>query len=307
MSVTFLPPGDPGIGKALRRDGVAYIQDLFDADLIQQTRDALTRYEREVIPTIPRSYYSVDDDGVMLGQYRDVEQFDPWLNDLVHSPRIMDTVSAAVPWEPMIFYLEVFPKPPGASGADPHQDLYTAPVDPPHFLHLWVPLEDVHPGNGGINFYHGTHKLGIAPHIERPGCPPVVDPDLMKRIEPMRVEVRAKAGCAALFGGYMIHCSGRNDSDRARPALVIGFRGTDTKISTEVDIISSAVTRLFREETGVKTVAVEEDFFAIGGSEDGAGRIGDQIKRDYRVEVDVHDYRSPRAIADRVMQLRTDL
>ena len=130
MEATFLAPTDPGIGEALNRDGVAYIRDLLNAEQVQQCRDALDRYEKEVLPRLRRSHFDTDTTGKLV-MYRDVQRFDPWLNDMIHQPALMDLVRDAVDWDPIIYYLDGFPKPAGATAIEAHQELYTVPVDPP--------------------------------------------------------------------------------------------------------------------------------------------------------------------------------
>ncbi|OLF14699.1 phytanoyl-CoA dioxygenase family protein [Actinophytocola xanthii] len=308
METRFLSIHDPEIPRALDRDGVVFLSDVLDPHTVEEARDRLDKYESDVLPTIPRSNYDLQDDG-KLHQYRDVERFDEWFHDLVHRPTITDAVRRAVDWEPRLFYLEVFPKPPGAAGADPHQDLYTAPVEPPQFLHLWIPLVDVGPHNGGIFFYPGTHRLGIAPHIERAGKPPTVDPQVLERLASYRIQVACPAGSAALFGGDMIHYSERNTSDRSRPALVIGFRGVHTVINDEVDIVTSLVARLYREEIGLTRCRPDDDFYQLGGEDAARDRILDRLALDYGVTVAPEDHRefaSPEALANLVVGRRDD-
>ncbi|MFG2012765.1 phytanoyl-CoA dioxygenase family protein [Micromonospora sp. NPDC048868] len=285
MSVRFVAPDDPTIAETLDRDGVVFLHRLFDPELISETRRQLDRYEREVLPTVPRASYDYQADGVTLHQYRDVDKYDAWFKDLVHRSLIMDVARRAVSWDPMIFYLEVFPKPAGAHGAYPHQDLYTAPVDPPHFLHLWVPLEDVTGDNGGIYFYPRTHKLGVAPHIEQPGMAPTVDPTVLEKLAPYRVQVDCPAGSAAIFGGDMIHQSGPNRSDRARPALVIGFRGADTVTRSETEVLASIIQRMYREEIDIPRCLPDDSFYSLGGSVEAANRILDRLGEDYGVQL----------------------
>ncbi|MFI0418775.1 phytanoyl-CoA dioxygenase family protein [Spongiactinospora sp. 9N601] len=292
MEISSLSPGDPSIARALERDGVVFVRDLLDSGLVKETRARLERFEREILPTIPRSHYDYQADGRTLHQYRDVHAFDPWFAELADGPPIMDCVRRAVPWEPVVFYAEVFPKPPGAHGAFPHQDLYTAPVDPPHFLHMWIPLEDVDESNGGITFYVGTHKLGVAPHVETPGgLAPTVDPAVLERLEPYQVHAACPAGSAALFVGEMIHRSGPNRSDRPRPALVIAFRGRDTLAKSGPEILVSVVRKAFCDELGVQLRA-DDDFYALGGTDEAAERIAGRLSGDYRTPLGATDLRT---------------
>jgi ectoine hydroxylase-related dioxygenase (phytanoyl-CoA dioxygenase family) len=310
MEAKFLTPDDPEIGEALRRDGVAYIRDLLDPDQIEQTKQRLAEFERTKLARIRRSAQESDAEGRLV-MYRDVERYDPWLNDLIQQPNLMGMVARAVDWDPVIYYLDVFPKPAGGSAIDAHQELYTVPVDPPQLLHLWIPLADVTPENGSIHFYHGTHKLGLAPHVERPGVAPTVDPRVLERIESRRVEVNCPAGWGALFGGHLIHWSGPNLSDQDRPAMTIGIRGRNTTIKTEVENITSLVTRVFREESGRATFGWDEDIFRTPADDTLVQRVLARIYDDHGVTVAVDDFtancRTPRTMAARVVELQGDM
>jgi ectoine hydroxylase-related dioxygenase (phytanoyl-CoA dioxygenase family) len=309
MEAKFLGPGDQQIGEALRRDGVAYLKDLLDPGQITQTREKLADFEQTVLPGIRRSAQEADAQGRLV-MYRDVERYDPWLNELIQQPNLMGTVKRAVDWDPIIYYLDVFPKPAGGSAIEAHQELYTVPVDPPQLLHLWIPLEDVTVENGSIHFYHGSHRLGLAPHVERPGVAPTVDPRILDRIESMRVVVTCPAGWGALFGGHMIHWSGPNLSDRDRPAMTIGIRGRGTKIKTELENITSLVARVYREESKRPTYGWDDDFFSAGGHDEDAHRVLARIHEDHGVTVSFSDFqvncRTPSAMAARVVELQGD-
>ncbi|MFG1610401.1 phytanoyl-CoA dioxygenase family protein [Actinoplanes sp. NPDC049265] len=310
MEAKFLAPDDPAIGEALRTDGVAYIRDLLDPQQIVRTREVLADYEHTVLPKIRRSARESDALGRLV-MYRDVERYDPWLNNLIQQPNLMGMVARAVDWDPIIYYLDVFPKPAGGSAIDAHQELYTVPVDPPQLLHLWIPLEDVTPENGSISFYHGTHKLGLAPHLERPGVAPTVDPRVLDRLEAMRVEVNCPAGWGALFGGFMVHWSGANTSDRDRPAMTVGIRGRGTKIKTELENITSLIVRVYREETDRTTYGWSEDFFESGGNEEIARRVLARIHDDHGVTVPLDEFqercRTPETMAARVVEMQGEL
>ena len=307
MKATFLPPDDPGIGDALRQDGVAYIQDLLTAEQIERWRAELHRYETEVLPAIRRSNYDSDPSGRLV-MYRDVQRYDPWFDDEIRRPRLMDLVRSAVDWEPVVYYLDGFPKPAGATAIEAHQELYTVPVNPPQLLHLWIPLEDVNPVNGGINFYHGTHKLGLAPHVELPGVAPQVDPAVLKRIEGLRVEVHCPAGSAALFDGRTIHWSGPNTGDRNRPAVTIGIRGKDTEIMSEEANIASMLARLFRETLGIAGFGRDEDLYQRGGTDEDARRILAGVRQNHEVEIPLAEfsaaYATPDKLAARIVQIQ---
>ncbi|MEU4746059.1 condensation domain-containing protein, partial [Actinosynnema sp. NPDC023658] len=304
----FLRPDDPNLAKALRRDGVVFIEGLLDEAQVAEVKNALARYEAEILPSVPPAYHHYYNDGTLRSML-DLNRYDPWFLDLANRPHILGVAQAAVPWEPVVHYLESFPKPPGAGAVRAHQELQTNPIDPPHFLHLWIALSDVTAANGGMEFYRGTHKLGLAPHVsadEHVGAPSV-DQELLDRLAPYREVPDFRAGSAALFDGMTIHASGPNLSDASRPALIIAFRDTAAVIASETDNVASVVCRLFREELRVRRCDVGDSLFALGGDSLAATRIAIRLQAEYAIEVTLADiflYSTPRELAEFVVEER---
>jgi phytanoyl-CoA hydroxylase len=308
MAIEFKKPEDPDLAGVLNRDGVVFIENVLNNDLINELRHQLELYERDVLPVVPRSYYDYEVKKNVLYQYRDPDRFSPWFKKFSEQPWILELASKAVSWTPIFYYLEIFPKPPGSKGVSPHQELYTAPVDPPDFLHVWIPLVDITDGNGGITFYPGTHRLGLAPHIERPGYSPMVHPDVMERVQPFRVDLTCRAGSVALFGGNIIHHSGPNTTDRARPALIVGLRGKSTKTKGELELVAGLISRLCREQLGIESCDMNDDLTpSMAAAPQAADRIIAHLSEHYRVGLDysdIVDHQTPAKLAERIFELR---
>ncbi|MER5703216.1 phytanoyl-CoA dioxygenase family protein [Micromonospora sp. NPDC002296] len=309
MTERFFRPGEPGVAETLKREGVVFIDRFFDADQVERTRAALERYEREVLPTVPPAANEWFADGT-LRCMRELHEYEPWFLELANSPLFLDLVRQAVDWEPVVFYLESFPKPPGAGALPAHQELFTSPVDPPDFIHMWIALEDVTAVNGGLAFYRRSHRLGLAPHSQQ--APDTVggqfygvEPEVLERLSRFRVEPDYPAGSAALFDCRTIHLSGANLSGRPRPVLVIGFRGAHTSVLSETELTTSIMARYLREELGINRQPGDENLAELGGDEANALRVRERIRGEYDVELTVPEVSGlpPAALAARIVEL----
>lgn len=309
MTERFFKPGEPGIAETLKREGVVFIDRFFDSEQVTRTREALERYDREVLPNLPPVANERFADGTLRCMH-DLHRHEPWFLDLANSPLFLDLLRAAVPWEPVVFYLESFPKPAGAGALPAHQELFTSPVDPPDFIHMWIALEDVTAVNGGLAFYRRSHRLGLAPHSQQ--APDTmggrfygVEQEVLERLSRFRIEPNYPAGSVALFDCRTIHLSGPNTSGRPRPVLVIGFRGAHTSVLSEAEIVTSVVARYLREELGIDRQPTDENLADLGGDEASALRIRERIRAEYDVELTVSEISAlpPAALAARTVAL----
>lgn len=296
---------DPALAETLEADGVVFVEGVLDEATVAELREHLDEYQATVIPNIPKGHPALQEGGAA---FRDIELHSPWFREFYLQTWTTELARKAVPWEPVVFYLEAFPKPPGAPALVPHQDLYTSPVEPPQFLHMWIPLVDITRENGGITFYPGTHKLGLAPHVQVPGLQPAVHPDIMAKLQPFRLDVTCRAGTIAVFTGAMVHESGANTSDGPRPALVIGLRGKGTVAKTEAELLSSQILRMYHEEAGAGTDFRPDDAYpALVGAEAAADRIRRRLGEEHGIEVAVRDlfeHPTADALATQILRAR---
>jgi Phytanoyl-CoA dioxygenase (PhyH)/Phosphopantetheine attachment site len=301
----FVHVTDPSIRPRLERDGVVLIDGLLSKEEVAETRAELLRYEKEVLPGVPRVHYEFHQDGV-LRNMTEMQRYDGWMNDFGNQSRFFDLFRSVVDWDPMLFYLETFPKRPGCKPLLIHQELFAGPVEPPHYLHLWIALTDVTNDNSGMIFYRGSHRLGLAPHIFHPDGLPEVEPALQERMRHLRVEPEFPAGSAALFDCRTMHGSKANITDGRRLSIVVAVRGKDTTVHGDLDIFASIITRFFREEIGIAKCSADDDFYALGGDEASAGRLLKRIVDYYGVELtaaQLERHRTPKALAEELIRL----
>jgi hypothetical protein len=300
----FLKVDDPNVRTTLETEGVALIDGLLSKEEVAEVRRQLERYERDVLPTVPRVHYEFHEDGV-LRNMTEIQRYDEWFAEFADQDRFTGLFSNVVDWDYKLFYLETFPKRPGCKPLLMHQELFAGPVDPPQYLHLWVALDDVTNDNSGMVFYRRSHRAGLAPHIFHPDGLPEVQPELLEQIKHLRIEPEFPAGSAALFDGATIHGSKANITDRMRLSLVIAIRGKDTVVHGDVDIFASIITRYFREELGIDKCAAEDDFYALGGDGQSEDRVLKRIVDYYGVEITPEEMRSgrtPLALAETLIR-----
>jgi phytanoyl-CoA hydroxylase len=305
MPIRFHKPEDANVGTSLRRDGVAFVDGLLDAAAVEETRHQLARYEREVLPGLTSAYKAYYEDGTLC-MMQNLDRFEPWFAAFARRPRLLDMVRAAVGWDPVVYYVETFPKPPGAGAIGAHQELFTQPVEPAHFVHLWIALSDVSAANGGMAFYRASHKLGLAPHVEEPSYAPMVEPELLEQLSRFRLEADFPAGSAALFDCLTIHCSGANDSAHPRPVAVIGYRDRNSTVPSNDAVLPTILARMFREETGATHCGVDDEFTELGGDAAAAQRVLDRVRADTGLTLDLGELTShstPTRLAARITEL----
>jgi phytanoyl-CoA hydroxylase len=301
----FVKLEDPRIRSIVEKDGVVLIDSLLSKDEVADTRAQMLRYEKEVLPGVPRVHYEFHPNGD-LRSMSDMQRYDEWWNKFGNQDRFFDLCRSVVDWDPVMFYLETFPKWPGCGPLRLHQELFAGPVEPPQYMHLWIALDDVTNDNGGMIFYRGTHRFGLAPHIFQRDGLPEVDPKLVERLEHLRFEPDMPAGSAALFDGGLIHGSKGNITDRMRLAIVLAVRGRETVIHGDLDIFASIITRFFREEIGVDKCTAEDDFYQLGGDDGSASRVLERIPEYFGIKLTkkhIAELRNPRALAEEIIRI----
>lgn len=298
----FLQPSDERLAERLSRDGVVFVADLLTAEQVAETRREIERYEQEVLPTVPGEEFTYDGEGKIRSmEYMQV--YDPWFKAFGEGTA-MAPVTAAVSWEPMLYDVAAWVKPAQGPATLPHQELYTSPVDPPEYVHIWIALEDITSENGSLTFYRGTHRFGLAPHVvsDDRGTR-YVDSEVMSKLQKVRVQPDYPAGSAALFDCLMVHESPPNMTSSARPALALGYRGARTTVPSEEDRLTSRLTEMFANAMPGSGLQEGDDLFD-GGADDA---LAEQLSSTYGVSLSREDLiaaPSPRLLARHILKVR---
>ncbi|WP_395714325.1 phytanoyl-CoA dioxygenase family protein [Reyranella sp.] len=151
----------------------------------------------------------------------------PWVDEIVHSPAVLDAVEDLIGPDIRLFHLTVWPKDAG-SGAHVswHQDATYFALEPACHVTAWVALTDAPVEAGCMEVVPGSHKLGQLKHAE------MQDPDnLLSRGQTLAVDVDrrrtvhmpVRAGQFSLHHTHLVHNSGPNRSHDRRIGLGISY------------------------------------------------------------------------------------
>lgn len=151
----------------------------------------------------------------------------PWVNEIVHSPAVLDAVEDLIGPDIRLFHLSVWPKDPG-SGAyvSWHQDATYFALDPICHVTAWVALTDAPVESGCMEVVPGSHKLGQLRHAEMQDTG-----NLLSRGQTLAVDfdrsktayMPVKAGQFSLHHTHLVHNSRPNRSAHRRVGLGISY------------------------------------------------------------------------------------
>lgn len=231
-NATATGPGPARFGDlvtAYDADGVVGVTAFLTDGEVAQVRQALDRYIRDVVPTLPAGDVVFEADGRSVRNLWRLEAHDDFFADLARRPHLMDLVGTLLHGEPVPIAVETFNKPARhGSGVPPHQDNAYFCLEPPDVLTVWVAIDAATPDNGPLQYAAGTAAT-LLPHKASgiPGNsmvlidPPAVAPDRI-------VTALLAPGDAMVHHGQTIHWSGPNTTDQPRCGLLLVYRASHT-------------------------------------------------------------------------------
>lgn len=117
-------------------------------------------------------------------------------------------------------------KPPQIGAATPwHQDASYWPIDADYqAITIWVPLQDVTPESGCMQFVPGSQDLGVLPHRSINNDPRIhgneLTPEALSHVKDA-VKCPLQAGGATIHGPRILHHTAANRTDVQRRALIL--------------------------------------------------------------------------------------
>jgi ectoine hydroxylase-related dioxygenase (phytanoyl-CoA dioxygenase family) len=124
-------------------------------------------------------------------------------------------------WHDQALYKE-----PGGRKTDAHLDYPFWPVDKPDLVSVWIPFQDVGPGDGMMSYVQGSHKAGITDFVDigqlRGGQPYDILQDEKVASLPL-VPVAAKKGSAIFHHACTIHCADANETGSTRRVFTMVY------------------------------------------------------------------------------------
>jgi len=218
-----------------RTDGVVRIRQFFDETTVQEIREELDRYTRDVLPAKPADARTWERDGKTVRNLWRLEEHNEFFRQLSERDDITSLVAKLVNGEPVLAAVETFNKPARVgSGVPYHQDNAYFCRTPPDMLTVWVAIDPVTVENGAIYFVKGSHQGDLLPTK-----PSGVRGNSIGLAEPPDVDL-AQQFCATLNAGdatihhcQTIHHSRPNQTDHPRLGLLFVFRGAHTEVNLE--------------------------------------------------------------------------
>jgi ectoine hydroxylase-related dioxygenase (phytanoyl-CoA dioxygenase family) len=215
------------------RDGYVCPVDAFTADQARAWRSRLEAFERAEGQRMTRGH-----------NFKPHLLF-PWVDEIVHSPAVLDAVEDLIGPDIRLFHLTVWPKDAG-SGAHVswHQDATYFAIEPACHVTAWVALTDAPVEAGCMEVVPGSHKLGQLKHAE------MQDPDnLLSRGQTLAVDfdrrrtvhMPVKAGQFSLHHTHLVHNSGPNRSHDRRIGLGISYIPTHARCTARRRITAMLV------------------------------------------------------------------
>jgi len=218
---------------AYERDGYVCPVDAFSTERTRTWRDRLEAFERAQGQKLTRGH-----------NFKPHLLF-PWVDEIVHSPEVLDAVEDLIGPDIRLFHLSVWPKDAG-SGAyvSWHQDATYFALEPACHVTAWVALTDAPIEAGCMEVVPGSHKLGQMPHAE------MQDPEnLLSRGQELAGDfdrsrtafMPVKAGQFSLHHTHLVHNSRPNRSTDRRIGLGISYIPTYARCTSATRVSAMLV------------------------------------------------------------------
>jgi non-heme Fe2+,alpha-ketoglutarate-dependent halogenase len=197
------------------RDGYVCPVDAFSPEQARDWRDKLEAFERAEGQKMTRGH-----------NFKPHLLF-PWVDEIVHSPQVLDAVEDLIGPDIRLFHLTAWPKD-AHSGAyvSWHQDATYFALEPICHVTAWVALTDASIEAGCMEVVPGSHKLGQLRHADMQDTE-----NLLSRGQTLAVDVDrsrtafmpVKAGQFSLHHTHLVHNSRPNRSNDRRIGLGISY------------------------------------------------------------------------------------
>jgi len=234
--------------QAYERDGVVCLRQVFDSDWVRRMRGALDRIKSSPGPL--RQKFRPENPGEFFS-----DKF-MWTFNSDFRAYVFESVAAEVTGALLqsakvnIFFDQVLVKEPGTLAPSPwHQDLNYWPFSGRQVCSLWMPLDPVDLGSGGLEFVRGSHLWKDRPFsrdlvfakdknqpqdVDDDSIPETDDPERLPDIDSDRdrwdiVSWDLAPGDALVFTALTLHSAPGNPSDHRRRAISTRWTGDDIR------------------------------------------------------------------------------
>lgn len=122
-------------------------------------------------------------------------------------------------------------KEPGGGPTPWHQDQFYWPLDTRHTITMWMPLVEVTPEMGPMEFASGSHALGsLGDHAIGDESQRAFAEIVRERGLPVRGTDRFAPGDATFHAGWTLHRAGGNRSDRMREVMTVIYYADGARV-----------------------------------------------------------------------------
>lgn len=212
-------------------DGFVIIRNLFSPAEVQELKDEVDRYIRDVVPTLPRTAAFFDDYSrpETLRKMQSLDRHDDGFHRFMNTGRHVPLLEHLIRDRFAPQGLEWFNKLPfDENFTPPHQDGFYWCRKPMIGCSLWIALDPVDESNACLYYAKGSHRNEIMPHVGSgvigfsQGLP---DWD---RNAPEATACIMNPGDAVAHSAHVVHWSGISTTDKPRRALATFCYGAST-------------------------------------------------------------------------------
>ena len=212
-----------------RRDGVVGVRQVLSQDDLAELRDALGRYERDVVPGLPDADVVWESNGEAVRNLWRMECHDDYFAALGNRADILRLVATLLGGEVELSAVETFNKPAlHGSGVPQHQDNAYFCQTPPDMCTVWIAVDAATAENGPVQYARGTTGT-LLPHKASgiPGNSMVMTET--REYPPQQVATAIlEPGDAMIHHCQTVHWSTPNRTDRPRCGLLLVYRALHT-------------------------------------------------------------------------------
>lgn len=221
-------------------DGYVSIPEFFESEEVEDIRNNMDRFIREVVPTMPAAevYYDDKDDPQTLKQIQQLGGHDPYFGEMVGPGSRLATLAEICLGEPgRPVNMQYFNKPATVSTPTPaHQDGLFFCLNPSHAITIWIALEDISMEQGCVNYVQGSHRYGMRAHGSSGVLgfsQTILDFGLPNDLENAK-SFPCKAGHLIAHHSLTIHwADGNTSGDKTRRAMGAIFYGESSREDVE--------------------------------------------------------------------------
>ena len=204
----------------LERDGQVIVRGLLDADSVERFRalvnDALPKARKVQLPPGNEVYQAAFD------QYMNLWQADAALRELTLDPTLAESAAQLLGVDAVrVYHDQALFKVAGGGHTPWHQDQWYWPLDTDRTITMWLPLHDVTPEMGDLEFAVGTHRGPIGDERISGESDAFYERHLAEADIGRKVTGAMCAGDASFHLGWTLHRAGPNRTDVDREVMTV--------------------------------------------------------------------------------------